>query len=149
MRVLLDTSVLVGALLRSHGRHEECAPWLEKARDGRVELVLAAHSLAELYAVLTTFPVKPRISPGTAQHLMQENGLETPPKGIAEIVALSPADYLSLLEEAAEDSLAGGIIYDKLITRSAEIADVETLVTMNVEHFRRAWPNGRDKIRQP
>ena len=116
---------------------------------GEFDLVLAAHSLAELHAVLTKLPVKPRISPRTALRLTEENELRPPPEGKAEIVTLSVDDYLAVLESAAHSALAGGIIYDALIARAAETAKVDQLVTLNPDHFRRVWPAGADQVREP
>lgn len=149
MRALYDTSVLVAALVRSHPRHDRCLSWLVRAQTGEVDLVLAAHSLAELHAVLTALPVKPRISPRTALRLAEENHLRPRPAGRAEVVALSVDDYITVLDTAARFSLAGGIVYDALLARAAEIGRVEQLVTLNPAHFRRVWPEGASRVREP
>lgn len=54
MRVLLDTSVLVAAMVEAHPAHERALPWLQRVEAGIDSGVVAAHSVAELYAVLTT-----------------------------------------------------------------------------------------------
>lgn len=144
MRVLLDTSVLVAALVRSHPRHGDARPWVARAQAGEVELVIAAHTLAELHATLTALPVKPRLSPETAGRLRDENL----PEG-TEIVALTADDYRAVLRSTVERGIAGGLIYDALIARAAEQAGVERLVTLNESHFRRAWPDGTGRITGP
>lgn len=144
MRVLLDTSVLLAALVRSHPRHGDARPWLARALAGEITLVLAAHTLAELHATLTTLPVRPRISPETAARLRDDNLPDT-----AEIIALSADDYRSVLRSVTELGLAGGVIYDALIARAAENARVDRLVTLNERDFRRAWPRGEDRISGP
>lgn len=149
MKVLFDTSVLVAALVRSHPRHDRCLPWLARAQAGELELVLAAHTLAELHAVLTALPVKPRISPRTAQRLAEENHLRPRPEGRVEVVALTVRQYVEVLDAAVRASLAGGVLYDALLTKAAEIAGVEALVTLNPDDFRRAWPAGADRVREP
>jgi len=149
VKALFDTSVLVAALVRAHPESDRCRPWLAKVRKGEVDLVLAAHSLAELHTTLTTLPVKPRISPRTALRLSEENGLRPRPRGLAEVVALTADDYVAAIEAATELSLAGGILYDKLIAETAEKAGVDALVTLNAKHFRRAWPEGADRVREP
>jgi predicted mannosyl-3-phosphoglycerate phosphatase (HAD superfamily) len=53
--------------------HEIAFPWLKKAKVKEFELIVASHTLAELYAVLSTLPVKPRISPSNAWRLVNEN----------------------------------------------------------------------------
>lgn len=144
MRVLLDTSVLVAALVRSHPRHGTAVPWLARARRGEIELVLAAHSLAELYAVLTTLPVRPRISPDTAARLRDENLPES-----TEVVALDADQYRDVVARMVALGLAGGVVYDALIARAAEAAGVDRLITLNEAHFRRAWPEGEERIAGP
>lgn len=149
MKVLLDTSVLVAAVVRSHPEHARCLPWVRRARTGEIELFLAAHSLAELHAVLTSLPVKPRISPRTAERLAEENGLRPRPQGVATVVALDVEDYLAVLRSAVQSSLAGGILYDALIARSAELARVDRLITLNAKDFRRVWALHADRIEEP
>jgi len=51
-------------------------------------MLVASHMMAELYGVLTTLPVRPRISPDTAVRLVLENV-----RKIAKIVPLSVSDY--------------------------------------------------------
>lgn len=144
MRVLLDTSVLVAALVRSHPRHAAALPWLARARSGELGLVVAAHCLAELDATLTTLPVRPRISPHTAVRLREENLPEA-----TEVVALTTDDYGAVLGRVAALDLAGGVVYDALIARAAEVAGVDRLVTLNERDFRRVWPEGEERIAGP
>jgi predicted nucleic acid-binding protein len=65
VRILLDTSVLVAAMVEAHPAHMRALPWLQKAQGGTDTWLVAAHSLAELYAILTTLPVRPRINRGS------------------------------------------------------------------------------------
>ena len=60
MRVLFDTSALVAAIVEGHPQHDRAFPWLDKARKGALTYFVASHSLAELYAVLSTYPVSLR-----------------------------------------------------------------------------------------
>lgn len=144
MRVLFDTSVLVAALVQSHPHHDRSLPWLQRAQGGEITFLVAGHTLAELYSVLTTLPVKPRLPPRVVWRLVHQN-VETS----AEIVSLSEADYLSTLERLSRRGLAGGVIYDALIARAAEKAEAERLLTWNEVHFRRAWPEGESVISSP
>jgi predicted nucleic acid-binding protein len=144
MKVMLDTSVLVAAMVAAHAQHRRAQPWLQRAIAGNFEFLVAAHSLAELYAVLTTLPVSPRISPAAAARLVQENVL-TP----ATIVALTATEYAQVLRHLAEQAISGGAVYDALIAKAAEKAGVDKLVTLNGEDFRRVWPAGAAKITSP
>lgn len=149
MKVLLDTSVVVPALVRSHPEHARCLPWIRRLHQGEIDLVLAAHGLAEVHAVLTSLPVRPRISPRTARRLVEENRLLPGPEGLATVVALETGDYAAVLEAAAQNGIAGGAVYDALIAKAAELARVDQLVSLNTKDFRRIWPDGADRIREP
>ena len=63
MKILFDTSVLVAAMIEAHPMHEAALPWLQQVSDQSETGLVAAHSIAELYAVLTTLPVRPRFPP--------------------------------------------------------------------------------------
>ena len=88
MKTVFDTSVIVAGIVESHPMHPKCLPWLQRAKAGEVECIVVSHTLAETYAVLTTLPLKPRISPLVAQRLI-ENNLQSN----ARIVALTATDY--------------------------------------------------------
>lgn len=137
MRALFDTSVLVAAVVRVHPQHERVLPWLQRAHEGEIELLVASHTMAELYSTLSGLPVKPRISPATAWQLIQENV-----EAVAQLVPLSPSDYSQTLQRASQMGLAGGIIFDALIARAAEIAGADELLTFNQKDFQRVSPEG-------
>ena len=59
---LFDTSPLVAAFVTSHEHHESARAWLLKVHFGEIQGVIATHSLAELYAILTRLPLRPRKS---------------------------------------------------------------------------------------
>jgi predicted nucleic acid-binding protein len=135
VKAFFDTTVLVAAMVESHPHHERSVAWLRKAGAGDIPWVVAAHSLAETYAVLTTLPVKPRISPALASRLIRENVLAS-----AEIVALSPREYQAAVARLADNGIPGGVIYDALLAFAAEKAEATRLLTLNCDDFRRAWP---------
>lgn len=144
MKVLLDTSVLVAALIESHPMHARAHPWLDRGISEEFEWVVGTHSLAELYHVLTAYPVRPRIAPAIARQLIHENLAKK-----ATIVALTAADYAAVIQHVAMLNLPGGVIYDALILRAAERAGVDRVLTFNVDDFRRLWPDGAAKITAP
>jgi len=144
MKILFDTSVIVSALIESHPSHERAFPWLKKARAKEYDLIVAAHTIAELYAVLSTLPIKPRISPLIARKLISEN-IET----VGKIISLTPREYITVIKQISELGLAGGSTYDALIAKVAQKANVEKLLTLNVDHFTRVWPDGDKLIVMP
>jgi predicted nucleic acid-binding protein len=144
MKALLDSSVLVAAHLPTHPEHVASSAWLRQATRGAYDLVVAAHSLAEVYAVLTRLPLRPPISPKAAQQFLDQNVLK---KG--SVVALSPDEYRAVIDDAVRERWVGGIIYDALIAKVADRAHVDRLITLNVGHFQRVWPAGAARVSAP
>lgn len=144
MIVLFDASVLIASFVASHSRHKAAAAWLRKAHSKQISLVISSHSLAECYAVLTKLPLMPKISPGIAEHLIVENIHKW-----AKIVSLSDAQYFSVIRHIAKLGLTGGIVYDAIILKVAEITKVTHLVTLNPKDFNRLCPGKTDFIVEP
>lgn len=144
MRILLDTSVLVAAMVEAHPAHDRALLWMSRVARGSDVGLVAAHSLAEVYAVLTTLPVNPPISPANAMQLIQHNLINT-----FEIIVLSAQDYSNLLESLSSLGIIGGATYDALILRAAENANVDQVVTLNEKDFRRVNPKLADRIVSP
>jgi predicted nucleic acid-binding protein len=144
MKILFDTSVIIAALIESHPMHARSFPWLKQAKEKKIELIVASHTLAELYAVLSTLPLKPRISSSVAWRLIKEN-IES----ISKIFSLTPAEYSSTIKSLSDMGLIGGTIYDALIAKVAQKAKVERLLTLNIDHFRRVWQDSENKIVAP
>jgi predicted nucleic acid-binding protein len=144
MKTLFDTSVLVAAIVEPHPMHTRALPWLQRAKAEEIDFLVASHTLAELYAVLTTLPLKPRVSPLTAWRLVHDN-IETS----AKIISLSPSDYKDTIKYMSELGLTGGIIYDALIVKAAQKSGVERLLTFNADDFIRLWHGGESFIYIP
>jgi predicted nucleic acid-binding protein len=144
LKILFDTSVIIAGLVESHPMHQKVFPWLKRAKANEFELIVASHTIAELYAVLSTLPIKPRITPLIARKLINEN-IEPNSK----IISLTPGEYKSVIKQISELGLAGGTIYDALITRVAQKSKVDRLLTLNIAHFNRAWPGGEKIISLP
>lgn len=141
MKILLDTSILVAAMVEAHPAHEQGVIWLKRVTSGADKGLVAAHTLAELYSILTTLPVEPRISPREAKRLIQHNVIQK-----LEIITLSAQDYDQVIEHLAEIGIIGGATYDGLILRAAANANVDIVVTLNEKDFRRVYPNLADRI---
>lgn len=128
-------------MVAAHPAHSRANPWLRRAVSGDIELVVAAHSLAEAYAVLSTLPTRPRLSAADAWRLLRENVCTR-----ARVVTLTAAEYADTLERMARAGLSGGVIYDALIARVARKAQVNKLVTLKAADFERVWPEGAESI---
>jgi predicted nucleic acid-binding protein len=144
VKILFDTSVLVAAMVEGHPHHALALPWLQRVQKKSEEGVVAAHTLAELYAVLTRLPVHPRIPPSLAVQLIRTNVLT-----ICRVVALSEDDYIALLDHLANVGITGGAVYDAVLLHTAQKANVDQIVTLNESDFRRVYPALADKVVSP
>lgn len=144
MKVLFDTSVLVAGIIEAHPMHSRSLPWMQQGKAGEFEFLVISHSLAETYAVLTTIPTKPRISPSVALLLVQRNI-----EASARIIPLSASDYRATIKKMVQRDLSGGIIYDALIVTAARRLSVDRLLTLNDRDFLRAWPEGKNIVAVP
>lgn len=144
MKVLLDTSILVAALIQSHAAHALAVEWLRRVQRKEAAGYIAAHTVAEVYAVLTRLPVKPPISSATAWQAFQTQVLP-----YVEVVALSAADYQVVVEQLAARDIGGGQTYDALIGKAALLANVDHIVTLNAKHFRALFPDIADLVVDP
>ena len=144
MKVLFDTSVLVAAIVEPHPLHLSAFRWLKRARAKEFDMLIAGHTLAELYAVLTTLPIRPKMTPGIVGHLIHSD-VET----LAKIVSLSPLEYSAVVKRMVNLGLSGGVIYDAIIVKVAQKSQVDHVLTFNIDDFTRVWPEGADRLITP
>jgi len=144
MKIFADTSFLVAALVESHPHHPRTKPWIEKLAQKQISLGVSGHSIAELYAILTSLPIAPRIPPGTALQMISENILHN-----AQIIELKTSDYLKCLHLATERGLHGGIIYDILIAYCFEKFKGDGLLTFNYKDFIRILSDKKELVIVP
>jgi len=116
VKVLLDTSVIVAAIIEAHPRHEESLLWLQKVKNNEIEGVISSHTSIELYCVLTSLPLSPRISPALAWQLIRENIFKS-----FELITYTKNDQISLLQRLVENQITGGASYDGLIAYAPTI----------------------------
>ena len=136
MRILFDSSTIIAAIVEPHPKHVQALSWLTRAKNKEFDLVVAAHSLLEIYSVLTKAPFQPKISPATAKRLIEINI-----KKNATIQFLDSNDYLDLLETISSQNLRGGIVYDALICACAKKSSVQKIVTANSKDFHAVNPD--------
>ena len=142
--MLFDTNVLIAGLVQPHQFHDRSWPWMQRVHHGEIEMLVSAHSLAELYSNLTKLPGTPRLSPQAVGDMIAKSV-----EAHATLVALDASDYSGAIRRMAKLGLAGGVIYDGLIAWAAEKAGVDHLLTLNPRDFRRVWPEGIDRILTP
>lgn len=127
--------MLVAALLQQHPHHGAALPHFRAAREGGTQAHLTTHALAELFATLTSLPIKPRLLPADARRLIDTSVL----KHFA-LISLGPTEYQDALHLTATQNLAGGAIYDALHLVGARTAGCTALYTLNLRHFRALAP---------
>lgn len=130
-RFLLDTSCLVAAVSPWHVHHAATLRELERRAEAGDTAVLAAHSLAEAFSVLTRLPAPHRLRPEDALRLLEANWSGSP------LVALAAAQYWPVLRRCRKLGIAGGAVYDALIAAVARKARVAAVLTWDVDGFER------------
>lgn len=130
MKIFCDTNVFIAAFLTNHPHHSAARPVIERVKAGTDEGLLATHSLAESYAVLTRLAGGNRVAPSVAWQLISENTLNN-----FSLVTLTARDYAATLAKAAADGVEGGKVYDALILAAAAKSGVERVYTFDVAHF--------------
>jgi len=142
VRFLCDTSVLFAASDTAHERHEPSLALVATATPSTA--FVAAHSLAELYGTLTAAPSpKVRRVMDVLEAVEHVAGAFTP-------VSLDVEEYLAVIRTVAASEARSGQVYDALILKCAEQAEVDTVYTWDIGHFQRiAWPEMQDRIRTP
>jgi predicted nucleic acid-binding protein len=144
MKALLDSATLIAAMLPDHVHHADAYPWLARGKAGGFEFFASGHSLAEVYSVLTRLPRMPRIGPAEAWKLLENNVVSC-----ASLITLSGSEYAALIAELSQRGVIGGAVYDAVIAKTAELAQVDRLITLNEAHFLRVWPSGASRIASP
>ena len=145
MRVFLDTNVLISAVIKQHVFHQRSFAVLERVHDGKDAGFVSAHSLAEMYSVLTKLPTPYRHTPEQALLSIEENVLKH-----FKTVALVGNEYASLIRDAAGSQIQGGKIYDALLLKAAGKADVDRICTLNLKQFQSITsPDISGKLSEP
>jgi len=141
MREFFDTSVLVAAFWGGHRDHEVSVKLLGAANKTRS--ACAAHSIVEVYAVMTALPVRPAIPPEQVLLFVQAM------RERLAVVILDEQDYIDTTRQTAELGFTSGRIYDALLLKCAAKVRAKTIYTWNVKHFRLIDPGQADRIRTP
>jgi len=141
VRAFLDTSVLVATF---YGEHQHHLPSIELflRQDNKCGFC-AAHTLAEVYSVLTGMPGKDRASVDEAL-LFLVNVRER-----LKIIALDGEEYITAIEACSALGIIGGGIHDAIVGQCALKARAEVIYTWNIKHFNRLGPLIAGRVRTP
>ncbi len=141
MKALFDTSVLVAVFLGDHEHHESSLDAF--LRFEKRQACCAAHSLAEVYAILTRMPGKYRVGCEQTMLFLEEI------RQRLTIVALGEEEYYAAIQQASALGVIGGTIYDALLARCALKARADTIYTWNVKHFQQLGPEVTRRLKTP
>lgn len=140
-RYLCDTSCLIAAVCTWHEHHGRTCAEIERRGRNHEDLVLAAHTLAETYAVLTRLPPPHRLRADDALSLIEMNWGGVP------VAHLTGADTWRTLRDLPRLGTIGGQTYDALIAVAAIKAEASVLLTWNLRNF--SSFSGRISVRSP
>lgn len=137
-----DTSVLVTALDAGHPHHESCIALLGTLQKDTA--LCALHSYAELYAVLSAKPGKPRLRPTDVDSMIERiDRVFTP-------INLTRREYRQVIHENASSGVSGGRLYDALILACALKSGADDIYTLNEKDFKALAPaTAHTRIRRP
>jgi predicted nucleic acid-binding protein len=135
MKVFLDTNVLVASVVQGHESHARAFAVLDRVQSKKDEGAISAHSLAEMYAILTKLPPPKRHSPEQALLSIEENVVKH-----FKISSLTGSECIALIREAALSGVRGATIYDAVLLKCAEKAEPEKIFTFNLRHFQNVAP---------
>ena len=141
MKAFLDTSVLVATFYADHEHHPPSIDLF--LRFGKNDACCGAHSVAEVYAVLTGMPGKRRVSGDEALLFLGDM------RERLTIVSLSGGEYFQMVETAAAAGLAGGAVYDAILGHCALKAKAEVIYTWNTKDFLRLSPAIAGRVKNP
>jgi len=141
VKAFLDTSVLVATFYADHEHH---APSIEVfLRFDKKNACCGAHSLAEVYAILTGMPAPRRVSGHEALLFLGDI------RNHLTLVALNELEYFQVAAASAEAGLAGGAIYEAIQGCCALKAKAQVIYTWNVKDFMRLGPDIGSRVNTP
>ncbi|MBL8217635.1 MAG: PIN domain-containing protein [Bryobacterales bacterium] len=141
MKAFFDTSVLVAVFFEQHEHHERSLNVVSKG--SKNSRVCAAHTLAEVYAVLTRMPGANRVSGEQALLFLQ---------GLSEeltVIALDGSEYMQCLDSCASMGIVGGSTYDALLAHCALKARADAIYTWNLRHYSLFGADVSKRLRTP
>lgn len=141
MKWFFDTSALYPVFIDDHAHHE--ASLAAYLRADQSHAACAAHSLAELYAALTSMPGPNRLSADQVLRILDDI------RERITVIALDPEEYRSAIGDAAAEDILGGTVYDALNARCALKSKATVIYTWNLKHFRRVGPEVARRARTP
>lgn len=141
MKVALDTSVIVAAVVQDHPHHARASWWLRTRR--RIDRVASWHAYAESWAVLTALPLDPRVSGEVASAV-----LERVRRSVG-FVLPKAGTYPAAAARCSARAVRSGGVYDAIHLVTAEAEGADLLLTFNVDDFMRLREHDGPRILAP
>lgn len=141
MKLFFDTSVLVASFVSDHLHHQPSLKVFAPATPK--DAACSLHTLAEVFAVLSSLPVKPAISPEQAALFVDQV------RQRLTAISLTADEYHETVKAASEHGITGGRIYDALLLQCARKSNAEVIYTWNVKHFQAIAPDLAKRIKTP
>ena len=141
MKAFFDSSVLIPIFYAHHERHAASIDLFLGFT--KSEGCCAAHSLAEVYSVLTGRAGKDRVSGDEALLFLADV------RNRLTVITLNSDEYANAIMEAATLGIAGGGIYDALLGHCALKAKAEKIYSWNVKHFERLRADISKRVKTP
>jgi hypothetical protein len=125
LSALLDTSVLIGALLPQDADHAACCGALSQP-----DCVIHVHALNETFATLTGGSMGFRVDADAAASLIRERIASR-----VQVIVLGADETLEAHGTARARGVRGGAIYDYMHLVAARKARCAALCTLNISDF--------------
>jgi predicted nucleic acid-binding protein len=139
MSVLLDSSVLVAALMRDEDWHAECLDLLLQG-----DCVIYAHALMETFTTLTGGRLGSRVNADFAAQLLNQT---IRPR--VQFIELNADELLEALQQARQHGVRGGAVYDYAHLVAARKSGAAVIYTLNLTDFQALRRTGDPEIRRP
>ena len=131
--------------MTGHPHNASALALLEELLSGKHRGFISAHSLTEIYSVLTRTPFTPPLYPSEAWKIIEEMIIPH-----MELVVLNPREYQEVVHNCAVNGWAGGRVHDAIHLRCAQKAGRDRVYTFNVKDFRALAPAALEgKISSP
>jgi predicted nucleic acid-binding protein len=141
VKAFLDTSVLIATFYGDHEHHESSIDLF--LRFGKNETCCGAHSLAEVYAVLTGMPGSRRVSGDEALLFLSDV------RERLSIITLNEKEYFNAVAATSASKVIGGGIYDAILGHCALKSKAESIYTWNAKDFNRLGPEIAGRVKTP
>lgn len=141
MKAFLDTSVLIATFYADHQHHPPSIDVFLRFK--KKDACCGAHSLAEVYAILTGMPGRRRVTGNEALLFLGD---------ICDrltLVTLDEQECFKMAESSAAAGLVGGAIYDAILGYCALKAKAEVIYTWNSKDFERLPSAIASRVKTP